>query len=141
MKKRRAGLLRDRPGMSAVESAVVYPVTMLLLIGTMVVGLGNFRYQQLQSLARDAARYASVRGPNYVAANASSGASLPTAANVQTYVQGRSAGMSGLECTDVSYSSNTDPCTVSVTLSYTWKPEGYFSAMTWTATSTMPVTY
>jgi Flp pilus assembly protein TadG len=130
--------LRERRGMSAVESAVVYPVTMLLLIGTMVVGLGNFRYQQLQSLAREAARYASVRGPNYVAAT---GDSSPTAATIQTYVEGLSAGMPGLECTDVSYSADTDPCTVSVTLSYTWIPEGYFQPMTWTVTSTMPVTY
>jgi len=121
-----------------VESAVVYPVTMLLLIGTMVVGLGNFRYQQLQSLAREGARYASVRGPNYVAATGNAEA---TAATVQTYVQGLSAGMSGLQCTAVNYSSTTDPCSVSVTLSYTWNPEGYFSPMTWTVTSTMPVTY
>ncbi len=137
MTKRRAGL-RDRRGMSAVESALVYPVTMLLLIGTMVVGLGNFRYQQLQSLAREGARYASVRGPNYVAATGNSEA---TAATVQSHIEQYSAGMSGIECTNVTYSSATDPCSVSVTLTYTWKPEGYFQAMNWTVTSTMPVTY
>ncbi len=135
---RRQGGFRDQRGVSAVEAAVVYPVTLLLLIGTMVVGLGNFRYQQLQSLAREGARYASVRGPNYAAAT---GNSQATAAAVQTHVQGLSAGMSGLECTAVTYSAATDPCTVSVTLTYTWKPEGYFKPMTWTVTSTMPVTY
>jgi len=124
--------------MSAVESAVVYPMTIMLLIGTMVVGLGNFRYQQLQSLAREGARYASVRGPNYAAAT---GKSEATADAVLTYVKGLSAGMSGLQCTAVTYSAVTDPCTVSVTLTYTWNPEGYFQSMTWTATSTMPVTY
>ena len=65
----------------------------------------------------------------------------PQAAAVQTYVKGLSAGMSGLECTAVTYSAATDPCAVSVTLTYTWKPEGYFKPMTWTVTSTMPVTY
>jgi Flp pilus assembly protein TadG len=124
--------------MSAVESAVVYPVTLLLLIGTMVIGLGNFRYQQIQSLAREGARYASVRGPNYAAATGNSEA---TVATVQTYVQGLSAGMSGLQCNAVTYSATTDPCTVSVTLTYTWNPEGYLQPMTWTVTSTMPVTY
>ncbi len=69
---RRQGGFRDQRGVSAVEAAVVYPVTLLLLIGTMVVGLGNFRYQQLQSLAREGARYASVRGPNYAAATGNS---------------------------------------------------------------------
>ncbi len=121
-----------------MESAVVYPVTMLLLIGTMIVGLGNFRFEQLQSLAREGARYASVRGPNYAAAT---GNPVATAASVQTYVKGMSAGLSGLECTNVTYSAATDPCTVSVTLTYTWIPEGYFTPMTWTVTSTMPVTY
>jgi len=136
MMKRRGGF-RDRRGMSAVESAVVYPVTLMMLIGTMVVGLGNFRYQQLQSLAREGARYASVRGPNYVAA----GGTQATAATVQTYVQGLAVSLSGLTCTSASYSSTTDPGTVTVTLTYTWKPEGYLGSMTWTAASTMPVTY
>ena len=40
-----------RRGVSAVEAAVVYPITMLLLLGTVVLGLGVFRYQQIQSLA------------------------------------------------------------------------------------------
>ena len=45
---RRKSQLRRR-GVSAVEAAVVYPITILLLLGTVVLGLGVFRYQQLQS--------------------------------------------------------------------------------------------
>jgi Flp pilus assembly protein TadG len=139
MRIRRNGL-QNRRGVSAVESAIVYPVTMILLIGTIAVSLGNFRYQQLQSLAREGARYASVRGPNYVAAN--SGASSPTAADVQAYLLAHAgSSMSSVTCTNVTYSATTDPCTVSVTVSYTWNPGAYFNPMTWTATSTMPVTY
>jgi Flp pilus assembly protein TadG len=139
MTKHRGGS-HDRRGVSAIESAIVYPVTMLLLIGTIAVSLGNFRYQQLQSLAREGARYASVRGPNYVAANP--GASLATTAEVQAYLlAGAGSSMSSVECTAVTYSATTDPCSVSVTLSYTWNPGAYFKPMTWTATSTMPVTY
>jgi Flp pilus assembly protein TadG len=123
--------------MSAVESAVVYPVTLMLLIGTMVVGLGNFRYQQLQSLAREGARYASVRGPNYAA----SGGTQATAASVQTYLRGRAVAMNDVECTACSFSSTTDPGTVTVTVTYTWTPESYFQSTTWTVSSTMPVTY
>ena len=127
-----------RRGMSVVECAVIFPVTILLLMGTVVMGLGVFRYQQLQSLAREGARYASVRGPVYAQATGNSQASAST---VQTYVQGLSVGLSGLKCSSVDYSASSLPCTVSVTLTYTWTPEGLFSPQTWTISSTMPVTY
>jgi hypothetical protein len=125
--------------MSVVESAVVYPVTILLLVGTVVVGLGVFRYQQLQSLAREGARYASVHGPAYVSSG--SGTSEATKATVLAYVQSLATDMSGLECTAVTYSSTTIPCTVTVTLTYTWKPERYFPSVKWTVSSTAIVTY
>ena len=51
---------------------MVYPVTILLLLGTVVLGLGVFRYQQVQCLAREGARYASVHGPQYAADSGSS---------------------------------------------------------------------
>ena len=129
---------RRRRGMSIVECAAIFPVTILLLMGTVIMGLGVFRYQQVQSLAREGARYASVRGPGYAQATGNSQAS---ASSVQTYVSGLAVGLNGLECTAVSYSATSLPCTVTVTLSYTWKPEGLFSQQSWTVSSTMPVTY
>ena len=51
-----------RRGAAAVEFAAVAPVLILLLFGTVVGGLGIFRYHQVATLAREAARYASVRG-------------------------------------------------------------------------------
>jgi Flp pilus assembly protein TadG len=140
MIRKRVSLVPRRRGTSAVEGAVVYPVTMLILIGTVVVGLGVFRYQQIQSLAREGARFASVRGPDYVASGSGFEAST---SDVMTYLNqsGLAADLNGLSCTSVSYSSTTLPCTVSVTLSYTWTPEAYFSATTWTVTSTSIVTY
>ena len=134
---RRAGS-RNRRGMAIIECAVVYPIVILLLIGTMIVGLGVFRYQQLQSLAREGARYASVHGPAYAAATGNAEAST---SSVLTYVDGFAVGMNGLNCTSVSYSSSSLPCTVSVTLTYTWVPEGLFGSISWSMTSTMPVSY
>jgi Flp pilus assembly protein TadG len=128
-----------RRGISAVEGAVVYPVTMMLIMGTIVAGLGVFRYQQLQSLAREGARYASVHGPAYVASQA--GNTEASTSTVLAYVQGLAVGLNGLNCTEVTYSSTTIPCTVTVTLTYTWKPEGYFKSQAWTASSTVLVTY
>jgi Flp pilus assembly protein TadG len=129
----------DRRGLSVVECAIVFPVTMLLLLGTTVLGLGAFQYQQLQALAREGARYASVRGPNYAAATGNSIASTST---VLSYVQGLAVCLNGMACTSVSYTSTTSlPSTVTVTLTYTWTPQQYFKSMSWTAQSSEIVTY
>ena len=87
-----------RRGMSAVEVRVVYPVAILLLMGTIIVGLGIFRYQQLQSLAREGARYASVHGPTYAS---ESGQPMASTSTVLSQVEGLSVGLSGLNCTAV----------------------------------------
>ena len=129
----------DRRGVSTVECAVVFPVTIFLLLGTLILGLGAFRNQQLQALAREGARYASVRGPNYAAATGNPIASTST---VLSYVEGLAVSLNGLACTSVSYTSTTQlPSTVTVTLAYTWTPERFFSPMTWTVQSSEIVTY
>jgi Flp pilus assembly protein TadG len=134
-------LVLARRGTSAVEAAVVFPITMLLLVGGMVLGVGVFRYEQLQSLAREGARYASVRGPDYVASG--SGSQMASTTDVSNYLSesGLSAGLSGLTCTSVTYSSTTLPCTVAVTLQYTWSSGAIFSSATWNVTATAIVTY
>ena len=137
--------LLSRRGVSMVEAAVVYPVTMLLLVGTVVLGLGVFRYEQLQALAREGARYASVHGPTYASQQNSTYATSQT---VLTYVESLSAGLqtNALTCS-VTWSPNppttSTPSTVTVLLSYSWTPEAYFqqTPLTLTASSTMPVTY
>ena len=84
---------RSRRGVHLVESAIVYPIVLLLLIGVLVVGLGVFRYQQMASLARDGARWASVRGGRYQTDLNPEGAStLPkaaTPADVRDYIESR----------------------------------------------------
>ena len=129
---------RRRRGAAAVEAAVVYPVAILLLLGTLIMGVGVFRFQQLQFLARQGARYASVHGPTYAS---ESGQAMASTSSVLSYVQGMAVGLNGLNCTAVTYSSSSMPCSVSVTLTYSWDPGKLFSSMTWTATSTTPVTY
>lgn len=136
-------IIRGRPfgnrrGGTALECALVYPVALLLLLGTIVIGLGIFQYQQLQALAREGARYASVHGPAYKAATGNSEASTTS---VLTYLDGLEVGLNGFNCTNVSYSATTLPCTVTVTLTYTWKPAAVVSSTSWTLSSTMPVTY
>jgi hypothetical protein len=61
---------RRRPGAHLVESAIVFGVTMVLLVGLVVCAMGVFRYQQTAHLAREAARYAAVHGGQYQKDNA-----------------------------------------------------------------------
>lgn len=138
----RKGWAKHR-GTSAVEAAVVYPLAILILIGTVVLGLGVFRYQQVQCLAHEGARYASVHGPQYAS---DSGNAYATSQTVLTYIETLAVGLqtSDLNCT-VTWSPNppttTTPSTVSVQVTYTWVPEAFFGSTTFSATSVMPVTY
>jgi Flp pilus assembly protein TadG len=54
-----------RRGAVAVEAAVVYPVFVFVFLALVLGGVGVFRYQQVACQAREAARYASVRGGNW----------------------------------------------------------------------------
>src|ERR1043165_6073200 len=54
-----------RSGIATVEFAVTSAVTLLLIIGLMVGGLGVYRYQEVAHLAREGARYASTHGGQY----------------------------------------------------------------------------
>jgi Flp pilus assembly protein TadG len=54
-----------RRGAHLVECAIVLPVTFFLILAIMVGGLGVFRYQELASLSREAARYAATHGGQY----------------------------------------------------------------------------
>src|SRR5438067_13942593 len=49
----------------ALEGAVVYGAVMVLLLALVLGGVGVFRYEQVACQAREAARWASVRGGNY----------------------------------------------------------------------------
>lgn len=56
---------RRRRGAVALETAIVYPAMVFLLLLLIVGGMGVHRYQQVACLAREAARWASVRGTDY----------------------------------------------------------------------------
>lgn len=56
---------RKRRGAVAVESAIVYAVLFVLLLGLLVGGLGVFRYQQVACQAREATRWAAVRAADW----------------------------------------------------------------------------
>src|SRR5262245_49902487 len=51
-----------RPGATVMENAIVLPVTFFLLFALVVGSMGIFRYQEVATLAREGARYASTHG-------------------------------------------------------------------------------
>jgi hypothetical protein len=53
---------RRRHAALILEAALVYPVLVVLFMGLIVGGLGVWRYEQVACQAREAARWASVRG-------------------------------------------------------------------------------
>ena len=127
-----------RRGVILLESALVYSVTLMLLLGTIVMGLGVFRYQQIASLAREGSRWAAVRGPTY---QQEQSATVPTDAEVKTAILSKAI---ILDSTALSCDLNQSLLatgTSQVVVTYTWTPEAYFAAITMSSTSSVPVTY
>jgi Flp pilus assembly protein TadG len=131
----------SRPGTHAVEAALIFPVFFLLVIGLIVFALGVFRYQELASLAREGARYASVRGATY---ELYTGNTAATPADVYNNAILPSAIM--LDPDQLGYSVTWNPdnqqgSMVTVTVTYHWVPEAFFGGIDMSSTSSMAVSY
>jgi Flp pilus assembly protein TadG len=142
---------RHRRGATLVEAALVYPTVFMLILGAIVAGLGVSRAQQMALLAREGARYASVRGAQFAT---DTGNAAATSTAIQTYVRGKAAGMNTGSLTvtttwntsnSLTHTSGSPPSTikntVSVTVSYPWVPEAYFGGVTLSSTSVMTMAY
>lgn len=108
--------LRDEEGANAVEMAVSSLVLLTMLIGVCQMSLGLYAYQYCSDAARQATRYAMVRGstsctntPNLSNCNA-------TVSEIVSFVQG--LGYKGITSTKV----NVTPqwCVASTTTPTTW---------------------
>ncbi len=148
-------LRQKRDGTTMVECAVVYPAVFLLILGLMIGGLGIFRYQEVASLAREGARYASVHGTHFAQ---DAGVPSPTPSDIyHNAIVNRAV---ALDLSRLSYSitynvsnepfhttidskSNIIPIQniVTVTLTYKWVPEAFLGGITLSSTSVMPMSY
>ena len=110
MLRRLTRFLQDRRGVAAVEFAFVAPVIFMLTIGTIDVGRLVWSWSSLDHLAREATRYASVRGAESL--------SPMTQTQLETYVNNRLIGMDPNDVTvTVDWTPNNSPGgTVSVQL-------------------------
>jgi Flp pilus assembly protein TadG len=130
-----------RRAATMVECALVYPIVFLFVIGLLVAGLGIFRFQEVASLAREGARYASVHGTKYAQVTGNAPA---TAKDVyQNAIVPRMVLLDPNQLTyTVTWSPDNQPgSTVTVTLKYNWVPEAYLGNMTLTSTSVVQMSY
>jgi Flp pilus assembly protein TadG len=153
-----------RRGAVLVESAIVYPVLVLLLLGLIVGGLGVFRYQQVACQARDAARWASVRGgrfhkqtqqPSPTADAIRQNAVLPLAAGMNPsnltvqvqWIDESTGAASDWDQASKWPTSTTATGTVvtnkvRVTVTYQWSPEFFFAGpINLSSVSEVPMSY
>jgi Flp pilus assembly protein TadG len=146
-----------RSGVSVIECAVVYPLVLLFSLGLVVGAFGVFRYQEVASLARRAARYASVHGTQYAKdtgnpaatpADIYNNAIVPYAVGLDTSKIVYSVTYSSADNQPRPYSTtivNGDIVatgnTVTVTVQYQWIPEAFFGGVTLSSTSVMPMSY
>src|SRR5262249_43438494 len=146
---------RQRTGTTAVECAIVYPSVFLFTVGLVVGAAGIFRYQELSSLARRAARYAVVRGTDYAR---DTGNPAPTPADIyNSQVVPYAAALDTSKLSySITYNTTNSPTrnitnangatvavanTVTVTLTYQWVPEAFLGGITLSSTSVMPMSY
>ena len=147
--------LQRRPGATLVECAFVYPVLFVLVLALLVGAAGVFRYSQLASLTREAARYASVHGGQYAQemkvtaptpADIYNNVVLPMAAGFDTSQLNYSVTYNASNWpyhTTLDANNNVIPIQnlVTVTLTYQWVPELFLGGVTMSSTSVMPMSY
>jgi len=149
-----------RPGAVVVESAIIYPVLLILVLGIVLIGLTVFRYQECAHAAREGARWASVHGSAWAAEQTKPATTQQDV--IDNAVSPQFAGIqSGTEMTcTVAWPNGqapnrtvtvTDPATghaevvprsntVSVTVTYTWNT-GFFGTLSVSSTAVNQMSY
>jgi Flp pilus assembly protein TadG len=142
-----------RAGTIAVECAIVLPLTFFFLFAVVIGGMGMFRYQEVATLAREGARFASTHGHQY---RRDAGQPVGTADDwsLDVYNNAIAPQVVSLDTSQLSYQvswpdvinqpgkpDNWPGSKVDVTVSYQWFPELYLiGPITLTSTSSMPIT-
>lgn len=130
-----------RSGVTVVECAIVLPIFLFFVIGTVVGGVGVFRYQEVAALANEGARWASVRGTRFEQATG-----VPAATPQDVYDNIIKPRALALDLSKLDYSvawspDNRQGSLVTVTVSYRWLPEALFPSATITSSSSALMQY
>jgi Flp pilus assembly protein TadG len=142
-----------RGAATTVECAIILPALFFLMFGLVVGAMGVFRYQEVATLARLAARYASTHGHQY-----RKDAGLPIGTSQDwsddIYNNAIAPNIVSLDPSLMSYTvswpdvinqpgkpDNWPGSKVDITVTYQWFPELYLvGPFNLTSTSSMPIT-
>jgi Flp pilus assembly protein TadG len=143
-----------RRGAVLIEVAVILPVLVMIIFAAIDTASGVYRYQQVATLAREGARYASVHAGMYAEEK---GTSVPTAVQIQqAAVTPKAVNLdsSKLTCTLTWVNGTSYPFTVTndtgqrkvnnvrYSVSYQWKSLFLLgSEIKLTSTSELPISY
>jgi|RhiMetdeSRZDD1v2_1073273.scaffolds.fasta_scaffold1214090_2 hypothetical protein len=144
---------RPRTGATVLECAIVLPIALFLFMALAIGTSGVFRFQEVSTLAREGARYASTHGYQY---RKDAGLAMGTAADWQKdiYENGIKPKIVGLESSKVKVTvtwpdvinqsgkpDNWPGSKVDVKVSYEWLPSFLLvGPYTLHSSSSMPIT-
>ncbi len=136
-----------------MEFAFACPIAFFLLFATIVGAMGVFRYQQVASLAREGARWASVHGGQYARETKNPAATAQMIYDEAIQPKAIALKLDRLTC-QVTWDTTNEPLTVhedvetpigntvTVTVNYEWFPEMYIAGpLVLTSTSTCQMMY
>jgi len=130
-----------RGGAVTVEFAITAAATLLILFGNIVGALGIFRYQEVASLARQAARYASVHGSGYTKVTGQPAATADSIYKQAVLPKAVLLDPAKLQV-DVAWAPNNKPGSlVTVTVKYNWVAEAIFGSVTLKSSATQQMSY
>lgn len=124
---------RQTAGASAVEFALVLPMLLTLTLGAVDGGRAMLAFNTVEKLAKDGARYASVRGSEY--------SSPASQAEIENYLRGRATGLNGVVTVVVNWLPNNNPgSTVDVNVTYPFDTIFLpFNSITFNRTATLNI--
>ena len=124
-----------------MEFSCAFPILLTLVVGVIIIGVGVSRYQMVALLARQGARWASVRGDEYQKTTGKAAASASDVYSLAVLPGAVGMDSSSVSCA-VAWSPDNQPgSSISVTVSYRWSPIEFVGPMTMSSTSVMTMTY
>ncbi len=129
-----------RAGSALIEAAIVVPIILLLLYGTICGAFMVLTVDEVETAAREGARYGSVRGSSYAFNTLNPAA---TAEDITAFVKAQGATLKAtlITCNVTWESSNRPGNYVTVEVKYAWPGVGPFGAREFVARSSTLVSY
>jgi len=124
---------REATGATAVEFAFVLPMLLTLTLGAIDGGRAMLAFNTVEKLAKDGARFASVRGSEYT--------SPATQVEIESHVRDQAIGLNGVVTVNVTWTPNNNPgSSVDVRVTYPFDTLFLpFNSLTFDRTATLNI--